>query len=255
MTTRTTARKPGEPTWIDLVTPDLEGAKRFYHDLFGWEYVDTGEDFGHYNMAHLQGRNAAGMNALQPGQEMPSVWTIYFSTDDADADAARVTALGGQVYFAPMTVGDSGRMVVCADPTGAAFGLWQADQHIGAAVENEHGGIAWCEVNTPDMNAARDFYTELFGLTAQKMEGMEYYMLQHGDEMLCGIMQMDEQWEGIPPHWMGYFGVDNTDAALEKVVAGGGKVLVPAFDMAYGRMAVIADPYGAAISIVQLAAA
>jgi predicted enzyme related to lactoylglutathione lyase len=47
-----------------------------------------------------------------------------------------------------------------------------------------------------------------------------------------------QQWEGIPPHWMGYFGVENTDVALEKVVAGGGKVLVPAFDTglrAHGR--------------------
>jgi predicted enzyme related to lactoylglutathione lyase len=255
MTTRTTVRSPGEPTWIDLVTPDLEGAKRFYQQLFGWEYVDTGEEFGHYHMATAQARNAAGMNALQPGQEMPPVWTIYFASADIDADVARVRTLGGQVYFEPMTVGDSGRMAICVDPTGAAFGLWQAINHIGTAVENEHGGMAWCEVNTRDAPAACNFYSQLFGFTSQKMEDMEYFMLQRDGAPFCGVMQMDEQWEGIPPHWMGYFAVGNTDVALEKVVAGGGKVLVPAFDMAYGRMAVIADPAGAALSIVQLAMA
>jgi predicted enzyme related to lactoylglutathione lyase len=82
---------------------------------------------------------------------------------------------------------------------------------------------------------------------------MDYYMLQRNGESYCGVMAMDDQWEGIPPHWMGYFAVDDTDAALERVLAGGGKVLVPAFDMAYGRMAVIADPAGAAISIVKFA--
>jgi predicted enzyme related to lactoylglutathione lyase len=64
-----------------------------------------------------------------------------FASADIDADVARVRTLGGQVYFEPMTVGDSGRMAICADPTGAAFGLWQAINHIGAAVENEHGGM------------------------------------------------------------------------------------------------------------------
>jgi predicted enzyme related to lactoylglutathione lyase len=73
--------------------------------------------------------------------------------------------------------------------------------------------------------------------------------MQRRRDMICGVMQMDEQWEGIPPHWMGYFAVDNTDVALERVVAGGGEVKVPAFDMPYGRMAVIADPFGAIVSI------
>jgi predicted enzyme related to lactoylglutathione lyase len=92
-------------------------------------------------------------------------------------------------------------------------------------------------------------------LTPQKMEGMEYFIMHHGDEMVSGVLQMDAQWEGIPPHWMGYFGVENTDATLEKVVACGGKVAVPAFDTPYGRMAVISDPAGAVISIAQVAAA
>ena len=83
------------------------------------------------------------------------------------------------------------------------------------------------------------------------MEGMDYYILQHGFDMVCGVLQMDENWAGIPPHWMSYFTVDDTDAALERVVAAGGQVMVPPFDMAYGRMAVIADPYGATVSIVK----
>lgn len=255
MTTRTTKRTPGDPTWMDLSTPNLEGAKQFYQQVFGWDYVDTGEDFGHYHFAMTQGQNAAGLGPMQPGSEMPSAWTIYFASDDIDADVARVKALGGQIFLAPMTVGESGKMAICADPTGAAFGLWQAIDMIGASVEGEHGGMAWHEVNTRDSAAACDFYGKLFGLTSHKMEGMEYFILQRGEEMICGVLQMDANWEGIPPHWMGYFFVDNTDAALEIVVAAGGKVMVPAFDMAYGRMAVIADPFDATISIVQPPAA
>ena len=112
---------------------------------------------------------------MQPGAQMPSAWTIYFATDDAAADTARVKALGGQVIVDPMTIGDSGVMAICVDPTGAVFGLWQTVNMIGASVENEHGAMAWHEVDTRDSAAACKFYGELFNLTALKMEGMEYF--------------------------------------------------------------------------------
>lgn len=252
MTTRTTKRNPGEPTWMDLATPDLAVATEFYRQIFGWSYIDTGPDFGHYHMAMKDGHNAAGMGPLQPEAQMPSAWTIYFSTDDTAADAARVQALGGQVLVDTMPIGDSGKMVICADPTGAVFGLWEAQNHIGAGIDGEHGAMTWWEVNTRDSAAACDFYGKLFNLTPHKMEGQDYFILQRDGQMVCGVLQMDANWEGIPPHWMGYFAVDNTDAALAQVTAAGGRVAVPAFDMAYGRMAVIADPGGAHVSIVQL---
>ncbi len=252
MTTRTTKRPAGEPTWFDLATPDMEMAKEFYNEIFGWDYFDTGEEFGHYNNALSQGRNAAGIGPIwPPDSPQPSVWTVYFASEDAAKDCEQVKALGGQVMVDPMVIADSGSMAVCMDPTGAAFGFWQADQHIGTAVENEHGGFAWCEVNTRDSATAREFYSELLHATPHKMEGVDYYMIQHGDDQLCGILQMDESWEGIPPHWMAYFAVDNTDAAVERAVAAGGKLQVPAFDMPYGRMAVLSDPAGANFSIVQ----
>lgn len=51
MATRTTKRSPGEVTWMDLATPDLAVATEFYRQVFGWNYIDTGSDFGHYHMA------------------------------------------------------------------------------------------------------------------------------------------------------------------------------------------------------------
>ena len=254
MTTRTTKRSAGEPTWIDLATTDLAVAKNFYQQVFGWDFFDTGPDFGHYHFALSQGRNAAGVGLIwPPDSPQPSAWTIYFASDDAAADSERVKALGGQVMVEPMTIGDSGAMAICVDPTGAVFGLWQALNHIGAGVEEEHGSMTWREVNTRDAAAASVFYGKLLNLTAHKTEfaGTDYYYLQRGDKMCAGILQMDTNWEGIPPHWMGYFQVDNTDTAVERAVAAGGKVHVPAFDMEYGRMAVIGDPAGAVFSIIQ----
>lgn len=253
MSTRTTKRPAGEPTWFDLATPDLEGAKAFYQQVFGWQYVDTGPDFGNYNMALAAGRNVAGVGPIfPPDSPQPSAWTVYFASEDAAADCERVKTLGGQVLVEPMVIGDSGAMAICIDPTGAAFGFWQANQHIGSAAQNEHGAMTWCEVHTQDITAARDFYTELLNMTASKMEGVDYYTLQRGDAVLAGLLQMDQNWAGIPPHWTAYFAVNNTDAAIERAVAAGGNLQVPAVDTPYGRMAVLRDPAGATFSIMQL---
>ena len=250
MTTRTTPRPHGAFTWMDLSVPGLEGAKRFYQYVFGWEYHDLGAVFGHYRYALMHGRAAAGIGQSPPYMPMSSVWTVYLASVEGDAE--RVQALGGQVIVETMTVGDAGRMTVCADPAGALFGLWQPINFIGAAVEGEHGGLAWSEVITRDAAATCDFYGKLFGLTAHKLEGQEYFIMQRGEEMFFGVLQMDEQWGDRPPHWMGYFAIDNTDAALERVIAAGGSIGAPAFDTPYGRIAVIVDPYGATAGIVQL---
>ena len=84
---------------------------------------------------------------------------------------------------------------------------------------------------------------------------MEYYTMQRGDDNICGVLQMDENWEGIPPHWTSYFAVDDTDAACEQAAAAGGEVRVPAFHTPFGRIAVLSDPFGATFSVVQMAAA
>jgi predicted enzyme related to lactoylglutathione lyase len=228
MSTRTTKRSAGVPTWLDLATPNLEVAKSFYRQVFGWDFVDTGADFGHYHFAQSQGRNTAGIGPIwPPDSPQPSAWTIYFASDDAAADCERVKQLGGQLMVEPTTIADSGVMAICADPTGPVFGLWQAINHIGSGVEDEHGSMTWCEVNTRDSATAGEFYSQLLNATPQKMEGADYYhIMQRGEEMLCGILQMDANWEGIPPHWMGYFAVDNTDATIENAVAAGGKLMV-----------------------------
>jgi hypothetical protein len=240
---------------MGLSTPDLEAAKTFYRQLFGWDYVDLGPEFGHYHFALAGGRNATGLGLIDPNTPAPPAWTIFLASDDAAADTVRISAMGGQVIAPVMAVGDSGMMAVCVDPTGAVFGLWQTNTMIGASVENEHGAMTWWEVNTRDSAADCEFYGQLFGLTAHKMEGMEYFTLQRGEQMVCGVLQMDANWEGIPPHWMGYFAVDDTEAAIARAATAGGKLMVPAFDTPYGRMAVLADPFGATFSVIQPPAA
>ena len=78
----------------------------------------------------------------------------------------------------------------------------------------------------------------------------EYYVLKHGDDMLGGIMQSDPAW-GMPAQWVTYFSVVNTDAAVAKIVAHGGKVMGSIDDSPFGRLAAVADPAGAFFKVIQ----
>ncbi len=104
MSTYTKPKTPGTPTWFDLTTPDVAKARDFYAALFGWTYTISGPEMGYYSLGHLNGRQAAGMGQAPPDSNMPPVWSVYFATDDIQADSARLTKLGGQLLFDPMQI-------------------------------------------------------------------------------------------------------------------------------------------------------
>lgn len=244
---------PGTLSWVDLLTPDLDGAMKFYGALFGWTFEVGPPELHHYTTCSLGGRRAAGMGKRPADTTFPSLWSVYFDGEDADSIAERIRASGGQVMMGPMSVMEFGRMLVASDPTGAVFGVWEPKSHTGAQVIHEPGSMIWHEVNTRDHKKAADFYCRVFDLEAQKIDapGVEYMTLHKGQKTAGGVLQMCEQWPvEIPPHWMAYFAVADVDAAIAKVAELGGKVHVPPFETPYGRQSVVADPWGAPFTLI-----
>ena len=215
MTTYTQAQPAGTPTWVDLTSPDAEAARAFYQAVFGWEYDVGGPDFGGYTTARVGQRSTAGIVGNQPGAPPePAAWGLYFATDEIEAGVARAVELGATVHYPAMAVGTFGSMATLEDPTGAAFSLWQAGQHVGWQVSDEPGATTWYELYSPDAKRARDFYSALLGASADPMPGgLEYYVLTHGDAQLAGIMQIDPSWGAFSAQWITYFAVADADAA------------------------------------------
>lgn len=248
---RTSSWPAGAPSWIDVSTPDLDAAQAFYGPLLGWTFGERAEEFDGYCMCEVDGVPAAGMGRAQPGA-LPA-WTLYFATDDAAAGAAAITAHGGTVVHGPAQVGDAGTMVVATDVSGAPFGLWQGDQHIGLGIFSEQGGLCWEDLRSTDADEARAFYSGVLGWTyaAVPMAGPDYTTYHRaGDEAplggLGGMMGMD----GFAPHWIVYLGVPDVDASVAYVETNGGHVVSPGFDTPFGRMAAVADPFGASFWIM-----
>ena len=270
----------GVPCWVDSAQPDPEAAVTFYGGLFGWEFEDTmpAGSPGHYFIGRLGGRDVAAIGSQTETSPPTPVWNTYIWVESADKTAAKVKSAGGATFVEPFDVQDAGRMAVFADPTGAVFSVWQAGEFRGAQLVNGPGTWSWSDLNTRDMDAARDFYGAVFGWEADITEaGGDYVMLRrpgYGDfleqsdpdlrsrlaaqqappgfEDVVGwmVLMTSEQFsDDTPAHWGITFGVEDTDAAVDKAGELGAKVLVPPMDVPPVRIAVLADPQGAVFTV------
>jgi predicted enzyme related to lactoylglutathione lyase len=259
--TEMTTYAPGTPCWVDLGSPDLDGSIEFYGSLFGWDVPESenAEQTGGYRIATSQSKSAAGMMPLmQEGQ--PPAWTTYVSVEDADATAEKVKGAGGQVFAEPMDVMDLGRMAIFADPSGAVFGVWQANSFPGAELVNEPGTFTWNELNTRNPDAAKAFYGAVFGWTPNETDMGDFgsYITwrladaSEDDESIGGLLDMRGRVaDEVPEHWMTYFTIEDRDATVEKAKGMGAKVIFGPMDMPMGRLAILTDPQGAAFGIFE----
>jgi predicted enzyme related to lactoylglutathione lyase len=244
-------RPQGVPCWLDLTVPDVTRAAAFYARVFGWTYDVSGPEFGHYHLALADGAAAVGLGEPMGGEGPPAAWTLYFAADDAGAMAARAEALGGQVLSPAFEVPGQGRMAIVADPGGAVFGLWQALGHTGFGVEDLPGTLAWVEVHAREAERVGAFYADLLGATLAPMPGAPspYWTLGRDGRSMAGVQAMNPA-AGEPPRWMAYLNVADVDAAVAAAAAAGGSVRRDAWDTPFGRMAELADPFGASFMVM-----
>ncbi|WP_231486569.1 VOC family protein [Candidatus Blastococcus massiliensis] len=214
MPTRDTPWPAGTPCWIDYGAADVQAATAFYGELFGWSCTGGDEEFGGYLNATRDGAQVAGLGPLMGEDDAPS-WTTYFATDDAAATVARIREAGGTVVVEPMEIGPLGTMVVAQDPQGFPFGLWQSGEHTGVQRFNEPGSLVWNEAAVTDPDAAREFYTAVFGFAWDPMEGMEPYATFRTDDRPLGGLSRIEP--GLPTGWTVCFAVASTDEVVARV--------------------------------------
>jgi predicted enzyme related to lactoylglutathione lyase len=119
------------------------------------------------------------------------------------------------------------------------------------------GSFCWIELATSDQNAAKKFYSSLFGWVANDnpMGPDDFYTifrLNERDSAAAYTLRKEERDQHVPPHWNLYIAADNADDAVSKAEKAGGKILAPAFDvMDVGRMGVVQDPTGAVFCVWQ----
>ena len=246
--------------WPELSAMNVQKAKSFYSDLFGWglEESPMDEDGNVYIMLKQSGVDIGAMyqgkSELEKAQ-MITHWLGYISVDDVDATVSKVKDLGGTVEIQPMEVFTAGRMAVINDPGGARLALWQGKEHKGSKLIGSTGTVCWNELATREIDACKNFYQGLFEWQAQAkpVDGMDYTLFMLNDKSVSGMLEMTKEWGEMPSHWMTYFAVDDCDKSAEKASSLGGEVCVPPTDIeGVGRFSVITDPQGAVFSVITL---
>ncbi|MGE0624100.1 MAG: VOC family protein [Pseudomonadales bacterium] len=248
----------GRVIWRDLISDTPAESRRFYEELFGWEFEAVGGLFNlggddAYSLIRHNGRLIGGMvnqASLNNARGDISQWVVLMSVADADEASRRFAAEGGQILTPPTDVADRGRMAVVVDPQGALLALVETRDGDPPQWQPGIGDFLWDELWTSDVGAGTAFYRNLVGLGERDVDAGEgsYRMLTREDRPAFGILAHPFAKER--PVWVTYIRVEDPAAITARVPALGGRVYVEAQERPLGgRVALIADPSGAGIAL------
>lgn len=261
---------PGVPCWVDTSQPDPDAVLPFYSELFGWDFDNVMPAGGEakYFIGRIRGGDVAAVGSAPEGAPPMAMWNTYVWVENADETAAKARDAGGAVAMEPFDVMGAGRMAVLTDTEGAAICVWQAQDHKGAKIVNEHGSLNFNNLATRNPEGAKAFYGAVFGWKTlalpalmwtlpgygdhleERSPGLREQMVQMGApegfiDVVAAVSPIADDEPDTPAHWSVTFAVDDVDATAAKVGELGGTVVAGPFDAPWTRMAVIADPAGA----------
>lgn len=249
--------------WHDLSTPDVEASKRFYGELFGWSFDQSGNDG--YCHVSAGGQMIGGMRPKKAEEPGPPSWLGYVLVDDVSAAVDRASSGGGAVLVPTTTMPDVGTFAVVADPTGGVVAPWRSarpEENAEPSGPPATNAFCWDELLTTDPGAAVGFYRGVFGwgTETKDMGDLGDYTLFDRPGVPDPTRDGAPAWAGglmkSPPgvpfsFWLTYVQVEDTDAAAQRAADLGANLTVPPTDIPeIGRFCTFMDPQGAALACI-----
>lgn len=250
--------------WYELMTTDQDAAVEFYSHVVGWSATDhenSTPDGMRYVVLSAGERGVGGVfqltDDMRSGGARPG-WVGYVGVADTDAKAKEAVAAGGTELMPPGDIPNVGRFAMLADPGGAPFYLLTPQPQEGApppsADPTAPGIVGWHELySSVGEKAAFAFYSGLFGwetVTEMDMGAMgSYRIFGEGETQMGGMMDKPEN---VPVSaWGFYVNVAGIDAAVERVKAKGGQVVLEPMQVPGGSWIIQGvDPQGASFALV-----
>ena len=246
-------RLPGKFVWADLVTDDVPAARNFYSQLFGWKF----RDMGGYLIAANEGRPLCGMfqKSKPADPKAKPRWFGYISVANVDRVQKTVTAAGGKVLAAPQKMPKRGEQAVFADAEGAIFGVIKSSDGDPEDFQPDPGDWIWIQLMSRDAPKASEFYRTIGGydiLENTASNRLSDYVLASDGYARATVKTIPNRDERMQPSWLPFVRVTNTVEALAKAKSLGGTVLIePKAGSLDVKVAVVADPTGAAVGLLE----
>jgi predicted enzyme related to lactoylglutathione lyase len=246
-------RLPGKFVWADLVTDDVPAAQKFCAELFGWTF----RNLDGYLIASHDERPLCGMlqRPRPKDQSVQPRWIGYISVASVQKAQRAVTAAGGKVLAAPRKFPKRGEQAVFADAEGAVFGVVKSSSGDPQDFLADPGDWIWIQLLSRDGRKAAEFYRNLGGYKI--IENIEPgrlsdYVLSSEGYARATVRTIQMNQDKVLPTWLPFVRVQSVSESVTKTRQLGGKVLIePKSELFDGKVAVIADPTGAAIGILE----
>ena len=254
LTTASKTRLPGKFVWADLVTDDVPTARKFYAQLFGWTFHDV----GNYTIAANDERPLAGMfqRPKPENREAKPRWFGYISVSSVSSAQKAVTKAGGKVVAAPQKLPQRGEQAVFTDPEGAVFGVIRSQSGDPLDFRSDIGDWVWIQLLSRDGKKAAEFYKKIADyeiVENTETNRISDYILTSDGFARATVRTIPSGNEQVPPNWLPFVRVKSVTESVTKAKELGGKVwLEPKDELFKGKVAIVADPTGGAIGLLEL---
>jgi uncharacterized protein len=250
-------RLPGKFVWADLVTDDVPAAQKFYTQLFGWTFRDVGG----YVIAANDERPLCGMfqRSRPPGQEAAKPrWFGYLSVANVERAQRAATNAGGRVLAAPRKMPRRGEQALFTDPEGALFGVVKSSAGDPQDFLAEPGDWIWVQLLSRDGRKAAEFYRSVAGyevIEKPATNRLSDFVLSSKGYARATVRTIPKDQDQVRPTWLPFVRVKSVRESVLQAGQLGGKVLIePKPEFLEGRVAVVADPTGAAVGLLEWSA-
>jgi predicted enzyme related to lactoylglutathione lyase len=247
----------GKVILLELITPDLAAAERFYGGLFGWTFRNIEAGRTKYAEALLDGRAVAGLfqRAIPHGERRQPEWLSFFAVGDVDAAERLAVQRGAKLLFGPRSFANRGREAVLADPQGAVFGILASSSGDPPDFLVDPGEWIWSSLITSDPDNAAGFYQTLFQYDVFELPSESaalHLLLASNSYARASVNSLPPDSTQAHSSWINYVRVDDAEKTTARAVALGGRLLVkPHEDRQGGKLALIADPDGAPFGVLE----
>jgi predicted enzyme related to lactoylglutathione lyase len=253
LTTADNPRLPGKFVWADLVTDDVQAARKFYGRLFNWTF----RDYDGYTVGANEERPLCGIfHRARPkdGKAEPR-WFGYISVKSVGGAERVIKRSGGHALAEPRKLPKRGEQAIFADPEGAVFGVLKSGSGDPEDFLAEPGDWIWIELLSRDARKAADFYREVAGYEVmQNTESnrLSDYVLVSEGYARATVRTLSSANAQVKPTWLPFVRVKDVHQSMALARELGGQALLePKAELLEGKLAVIADPTGAALGIME----
>jgi predicted enzyme related to lactoylglutathione lyase len=246
-------RLPGKWVWADLVTDNVPAAAKFYGDLFGWTFGSV----GNYTIALNADRPLCGMfqRPRPKDQSAQPRWFAYLSVKNVRSAEKEVVKLGGRVLAPPKQAPKRGEQAVFSDPEGVIFGVIKSSSGDPEDFEADVGDWIWIQLLSQDARKAAEFYSALGGydiLENTQTNRLSDFILASEGYARATVRTIPKDQPQVKPSWLPFVRVSSVQETVARAKQLGGRVLLePNQELLGGKVAVVADPTGAAIGVLE----